>query len=81
MEAPFISVDCYAGKRGPVVGELTHTPGGPWFGLMYRFSEAFDEELGQAWISACNALGLEVPQVENSYDIRFKGRVVRSVGR
>lgn len=81
LEAPFISVDCYAGRQGPVFGELTHTPGGPWFGLMYRFSDAFDEELGQAWISASEALGLEVPLVETPYDIRFKGRIVRTVER
>lgn len=79
LKSPFISIDCYASKDGPVFGELTHTPGGPWFGAMYRFSDAFDQELGAAWNEASKKLNMEVPLVESQYDICLKGKVVRKV--
>jgi hypothetical protein len=79
LEASFISVDCYATPSGPVFGELTHTPGGPWFGSMYRFSKEFDLELGQEWRSAYERLGLEVPMIEVPYEIKFNGKPVRYI--
>ncbi|MGM8849366.1 ATP-grasp fold amidoligase family protein [Salinicola halophyticus] len=81
LDAPFISIDCYATKEGPVFGELTHTPGGPWFGSMYMFSDDFDKELGDAWREAAIALNKEIPLVESQYDILFRGKVVRTVGK
>ena len=50
MNTPFISVDCYASTEGPVVGELTPTPGGP-LGL-WLFHRTFDEHLGRCWREA-----------------------------
>ena len=55
LKTPFISVDIYASDRGPVVGELTPTPGGPYHG-MWRFQQWFDEELGRAWSRAAARL-------------------------
>lgn len=80
LKIPFVSVDCYATKDGGRYGELTHTPGGPWFGLMYRFSDAFDRELGQEWARAATALGREIALMEAKYDIDLRGKVVRTVG-
>ncbi len=51
MKTPFISVDTYASAEGPVVGEITPTPGGSYYG-MWRFHESFDLELGDAWAKA-----------------------------
>jgi hypothetical protein len=56
LKTPFISVDTYASTKGPVVGELTHTPGGPYHG-MWRFLPFFDRELGDAWAEAERELG------------------------
>ena len=80
LKAPFISIDCYATAKGPVLGELTHTPGGPWFGGLYRFSDAFDRDLGTAWRDALKRLGREIPFLETSYVIRWKnGEVARRI--
>ncbi len=81
LKAPFVSIDCYATKSGAIFGELTHTPGGPWFGKMYRFSQEFDTKLGTAWHDALARLGRTTQLVENSYDIRHNGKVVRTVSR
>lgn len=81
LKSPFISIDCYATKNGPLFGELTHTPGGPWFGIMYLFSEEFDKELGAAWRKAAQQLNVEIPKVESEYDIFLKGRLVRKIRR
>lgn len=79
LEAPFISVDCYATPDGPVVGELTHTPGGPWYGSMYSFSLEFDKELGAAWQAANERLRLPEVFVRVPYQITFKGKVMRTI--
>lgn len=79
LKSPFISIDCYASKNGPVFGELTHTPGGPWFATMYRFSEEFDKELGSAWYEAATKLGVDIPLVESEYDIFLRGKLMRTV--
>ena len=79
LNAPFISVDCYATNNGARYGELTYTPGGPWYGTMYRFSNVYDIELGTEWLNALKRLGLEIPLVESSFNINYRGKVVRSV--
>ena len=63
LKATFVSVDCYASTDGAVLGELTHTPGGPWYQSMYAFSAEFDLELGRAWRAAFNALNLNIPDL------------------
>lgn len=79
LEAPFISVDCYATARGPLLGELTHTPGGPWYGGMYKFSDAFDLELGTAWQEANAKLGSPEVTISVPYNIVLKGKTVRTI--
>lgn len=77
---PFVSVDCYATNNGAVIGELTSTPGGPWYGSMYRFSDEFDELLGNAWLEASKQLKLEYPKVPLKYDICKDSKICRQVG-
>ncbi|MFN3275859.1 MAG: ATP-grasp fold amidoligase family protein [Paracoccus sp. (in: a-proteobacteria)] len=79
LKAPFVSVDCYATPRGPVVGELTHTPGAPWHGNMFTFSDAFDLELGKAWRDANDRLGLPPAMITVPYEFRVKDRLIRSI--
>ncbi|HEY1797276.1 MAG TPA: ATP-grasp fold amidoligase family protein [Stellaceae bacterium] len=57
LPTPFVSVDMYATTRGPVLGELTLAPGGPYYGRQYKFREHFDQELGAAWDVALQQLG------------------------
>lgn len=56
LDTPFISVDLYASPSGPVVGELTPTPGGAYFGV-WRFRPFFNQQLGDAWTRANVVLG------------------------
>lgn len=79
LKAPFISVDCYATDKGAMFGELTHTPGGPWYATMYHFSDAFDRELGQAWQEACTRLNMTVPTISVPYEIKSYGKLIRTV--
>lgn len=55
LRTPFISIDLYASADGPVVGEITPAPGGPYYGL-WRFQPWFDLELGDAWTEAAKEL-------------------------
>jgi len=52
---PFLRVDMFSSVDGPVIGELTPTPGGPHYG-MWRFKPWFDHELGQGWLKAARRL-------------------------
>jgi hypothetical protein len=79
LNAPFISVDCYATKKGAMLGELTHTPGGPWYRRMYHFSDQFDLELGKAWEDACARLNISIPRIKVPYEIKSNGKVIRTV--
>ena len=66
LKTPFISVDLYAGIDGPVLGELTSTPGTPYFGGSFRFTPDFDEELGREWLDALDRLGLAAPLFDDA---------------
>lgn len=79
LEAPFISVDCYATIKGPLLGELTHTPGGPWYGSMYKFSDAFDLELGTAWQEANAKLGFPEIMISVPYNISLRGKIIKTI--
>lgn len=57
LRTPFISIDCYATPRGAVVGEITVAPGGPYTKAAFRFSEAFDRQMGAWWTEAQAATG------------------------
>lgn len=52
VKSPFMRVDMYSSLRGPLVGELTPAPGGPYYGNMYKFTDKFDAEMGEAWQDA-----------------------------
>ncbi|KGN35695.1 ATP-grasp fold amidoligase family protein [Knoellia subterranea] len=52
LRTPFMRVDMFVGPRGPVIGELTASPGGAFYGNSHKYSDAYDEELGQAWAAA-----------------------------
>lgn len=79
LQATFVSVDCYATPDGAVLGELTHTPGGPWYQTMYAFSEEFDLELGRAWRNAYKALNMDVPELTVPYVVELKGKKYRTI--
>lgn len=65
LNTPFVSVDMFDSRRGPVVGELTPGPGGPYFGGLFVFSDAFDQRLAHQWRKACDDLGVPYPQVRH----------------
>lgn len=50
LQTPFARIDLFASDRGPLLGEVTLTPGGA--GYSYPFTEAFDRKLGKAWRNA-----------------------------
>jgi hypothetical protein len=54
---PFVSVDMYASTRGPIIGEMTTAPGGPYFRRLFTFKPAYDAELGLDWRRASVELG------------------------
>lgn len=66
LATPFASVDTYASKSGPVLGEITHAPGGIYSGKMFVLSDDMDRELGAAWKDAERKLGYETPLIRGS---------------
>lgn len=66
LRTAFISVDAYATPDGPVIGELTVVPGGPYYGSMFGFTPEFDAELGRCWQEACRDLDLPLPEIAES---------------
>lgn len=46
---PFVRVDLYLTPSGPICGEVTFTPGGPYFELTDRFSAQIQMDMGAAW--------------------------------
>lgn len=52
LKIPFVRVDFYNSTRGALVGELTPTPGGPYFGKLYKFTDEYDAQLGREWKNA-----------------------------
>jgi len=63
LKTPFISVDVYTTGTDVILGEVTTTPGGPYFGTMFRFLPEFDRYLGDAWRRAGERLGIPVPTI------------------
>lgn len=53
---PFVSVDMYSTPNGPVLGEFTLTPGGLYYGVHFKLSDAENERLGRYWIQAAEEL-------------------------
>jgi hypothetical protein len=52
VPSPFVSVDMYWSGRHALVGELTLTPGGLYYGEHYVVSRAQDLRMGQLWQAA-----------------------------
>lgn len=52
LGTPFMRVDMFAGPRGPVVGELTPSPGDAFYGNNFKYTAEYDAELGRAWSEA-----------------------------
>lgn len=66
LKTPFVSVDLYATNRGPVLGEITLAPGGPYYGKHYRFKPHFDELLGDLWEKAAGDIAAASPPNSNA---------------
>ncbi|MCB1501412.1 MAG: hypothetical protein KDK07_16775 [Bauldia sp.] len=85
MRTPFISVDVYTTGADVILGEATTTPGGPYFGTMFRFLPEFDLHLGDAWRRAGERLGMPVPMIADDppcfekEEELFSGRLERSL--
>lgn len=52
LATPFMRVDMYVGDNGPIIGELTPSPGDAFYGNNYRFAESLDLFLGEQWVDA-----------------------------
>ncbi|MBG6192413.1 hypothetical protein IWX64_003385 [Arthrobacter sp. CAN_A212] len=52
IPTPFASIDMYATRRGPLVGEITLTPGGLYYGKYYQLSQKQQELMGLMWQKA-----------------------------
>jgi len=76
LATPFVRVDYFAGREGAVLGELTVAAGGPYWGTMYKFSDAFDLEMGGRWTAALGRLGRPAPL----YDERWNAERRRTSG-
>lgn len=63
LKTPYIRIDCYASVKGPVVGEITVSPGGS----TYKFTDAFELELGREWTEACARVGQPVPLFDEAW--------------
>ncbi|MGP5008104.1 ATP-grasp fold amidoligase family protein [Brachybacterium tyrofermentans] len=50
--SPFARIDLYASTRGPLLGEVTLTPGGLYYGDHYKMSEEQNALMGALWQSA-----------------------------
>lgn len=61
VATPFVRVDMFSAARGPVIGELTAAPGGAYHGDTYRFTDEFDQLLGQYWYQAQERIQADNP--------------------
>jgi len=74
LQTPFYRIDTYASVTGPVIGELTPTPGAArlgWVGIR----PGLDRRLGRAWYEAAMRLNQPLAHVSNwslyrSYKVR-----------
>lgn len=56
LKTPFMRVDMYNGLSGPVVGELTPSPGDAFYGNNFKYSAEYDEALGECWSKALDRI-------------------------
>lgn len=52
VNTPFARVDLYNSIRGPLLGEVTLTPGGLYYGDHYKMSKSMDQLMGACWSQA-----------------------------
>ena len=52
IKTPFASIDIYNSSRGPLLGEVTLTPGGIYHGKHYTLSDAQERLMGYMWFHA-----------------------------
>lgn len=50
VDATFCRVDLYLTSSGIKLGEITPTPGSPFNGKYFKFTEEYDQYLGEKWI-------------------------------
>jgi hypothetical protein len=70
LDRPFISVDMYTTGTKVYIGELTPTPGGPYFGSIFRFSEEFDLYLGNLMIDGYKKRDWPIPEIKTPPPVR-----------
>lgn len=63
IKSNFVSVDLYTNGSRVTLGEITHCPGGPYFGSMFRFTPKFDREMGERLASVNKAMGIPIPTI------------------
>jgi hypothetical protein len=80
LATPFARIDMYAGRGGPILGEITPTPGGAYFGSGYRLMPDYNAELGRRWARAAEALGQPVPRITGKAPIQRQAAKKVSVG-
>lgn len=56
VNSPFARIDLYNSVRGPLVGEVTLTPGGLYYGDHYEMSEAMNRLMGARWMIALDEI-------------------------
>jgi hypothetical protein len=81
LATPFARIDMYAGRAGPILGEITPTPGGAYFGSGYRLTPAYDAELGRRWARAAEALGQPIPRITGMAPIQQMVATTVPVGK
>lgn len=52
INTPFASIDIYNSNRGPLLGEVTLTPGGIYYGKHYILSDTQEQLMGMMWANA-----------------------------
>lgn len=52
VPTPFCRIDLYRSTQGLVIGEITLTPGGLYFGRSYTLSRRYERELARCWRTA-----------------------------
>lgn len=52
LGTPYMRVDMFSGPNGPVLGELTPSPGDAYYGNNFKYTEAYEIEQGQYWTDA-----------------------------
>jgi len=56
VNSPFARIDLYNSSRGPLLGEITLTPGGLYYGDHYNMSEGLDQLMGALWAHAATVV-------------------------